>query len=142
MSPLLAFAGEFVRPDIDWHALAPELTLLAVGAIVTLIDVVFLERGKALSPTIAGLGLLVVLIPIITLAVDGTASTPRNAFTDTVNSSLSEVYVVDGYSLILKALFIVIAYLIVLMSSNYIACLLYTSPSPRDKRQSRMPSSA
>ena len=25
---------------------------------------------------------------------------------------------------------------------NYITCLLYTSPSPRDKRQSRMPSSA
>ena len=25
---------------------------------------------------------------------------------------------------------------------NYKPCLLYTSPSPRDKRQSRMPSSA
>ena len=25
---------------------------------------------------------------------------------------------------------------------GFIACLLYTSPSPRDKRQSRMPSSA
>ena len=25
---------------------------------------------------------------------------------------------------------------------NYKICLLYTSPSPRDKRQSRMPSSA
>ena len=25
---------------------------------------------------------------------------------------------------------------------RYISCLLYTSPSPRDKRQSRMPSSA
>ena len=25
---------------------------------------------------------------------------------------------------------------------NHITCLLYTSPSPRDKRQSRMPSSA
>ena len=25
---------------------------------------------------------------------------------------------------------------------NFITCLLYTSPSPRDKRQSRMPSSA
>ena len=25
---------------------------------------------------------------------------------------------------------------------DHIACLLYTSPSPRDKRQSRMPSSA
>ena len=27
-------------------------------------------------------------------------------------------------------------------SSGLMACLLYTSPSPRDKRQSRMPSSA
>ena len=27
-------------------------------------------------------------------------------------------------------------------SENTLSCLLYTSPSPRDKRQSRMPSSA
>ena len=27
-------------------------------------------------------------------------------------------------------------------SGNTLGCLLYTSPSPRDKRQSRMPSSA
>ena len=26
--------------------------------------------------------------------------------------------------------------------NNFVTCLLYTSPSPRDKRQSRMPSSA
>ena len=26
--------------------------------------------------------------------------------------------------------------------AGYLTCLLYTSPSPRDKRQSRMPSSA
>ena len=30
----------------------------------------------------------------------------------------------------------------VAFTTNYNACLLYTSPSPRDKRQSRMPSSA
>ena len=28
------------------------------------------------------------------------------------------------------------------ISANFRTCLLYTSPSPRDKRQSRMPSSA
>ena len=28
------------------------------------------------------------------------------------------------------------------LQTDYDACLLYTSPSPRDKRQSRMPSSA
>ena len=29
-----------------------------------------------------------------------------------------------------------------ILSVQNISCLLYTSPSPRDKRQSRMPSSA
>ena len=29
-----------------------------------------------------------------------------------------------------------------LLSARFFGCLLYTSPSPRDKRQSRMPSSA
>jgi len=123
LASLLAQAAEipdFVRPTIDWHALAPELTLLGVGALVTLVDVVYLERGKRISPTLAGIGLLAVLIPIITLAVDGTASSPRQAFTAD-NPIFSEVYVVDGYALILKALFIVIAYLVVLMSTNYIA---------------------
>ena len=28
------------------------------------------------------------------------------------------------------------------VAAQYLSCLLYTSPSPRDKRQSRMPSSA
>ena len=123
LASLLAQAAEipdFVRPTIDWHALAPELTLLGVGALVTLVDVVYLERGKRITPTLAGIGLLAVLIPIITLAVDGTASSPRQAFTAD-NPIFSEVYVVDGYALILKALFIVIAYLVVLMSTNYIA---------------------
>ena len=30
----------------------------------------------------------------------------------------------------------------VLLTPEKVTCLLYTSPSPRDKRQSRMPSSA
>ena len=117
LNPMLGFLqqADFARPDIDWHALAPELTLLAVGALVTLIDVVFLEKGRKISPTIASLGLLTVLIPIVTLAVDGVASNPRQAFAG------SDIYVVDGYSLILKALFILIGYMIVLMSTNYIA---------------------
>ena len=118
LSPIFGFlmqVADFVRPPIDWHALAPELTLLGVGALVTLIDVVLLEKGRKISPMIAGLGLLAVLIPIITLAVDGVASNPRQAFQG------SDIYVVDGYSLILKALFVLIGYMIVLMSTNYIS---------------------
>jgi len=111
----------FDRPDIDWHAAAPELVLLAVGATLTLIDAVFLERAKHLSASLAGFGLLLALIPIITLAVSGAASQPNAA--NGARFVLSDVdgYVVDGYSLILKALFIVIGYIVVLMSARYIS---------------------
>ena len=39
-------------------------------------------------------------------------------------------------------LHIILLLLIVIYTHNAYSCLLYTSPSPRDKRQSRMPSSA
>ena len=40
------------------------------------------------------------------------------------------------------ALLVVFSYLITKFLFNQITCLLYTSPSPRDQRGSRMPSSA
>ena len=36
----------------------------------------------------------------------------------------------------------ILVYILPFYASNYNLCLLYTSPSPRDKRQARMPSSA
>lgn len=101
---------EFIRPHIDWHAVAPELTLLAVGAILTLVDVIFLERGRAIVSSLAGLGLLAPMIPIITLAIDGT---DRSLF--------GGAYVVDDFALIMKAIFLGSGYLVVLLSINYIA---------------------
>ena len=48
--------SEFIRPALDWHALAPELTLLGVGAFLTLIDIFFAERARAITSALAGLG--------------------------------------------------------------------------------------
>ena len=109
LSSLPSIVG-FVRPDIDWHAVAPELTLLGVGAVVTLLDIVLLERGRAYTSALAGIGLLVALIPIVTLAAAGDT---REMFGD--------AFVVDDFALILKAMFIVVAYIVVLLSTNYIA---------------------
>ncbi len=109
LSALPSIVG-FVRPDIDWHAVAPELTLLGVGAVVTLLDIVLLERGRAYTSALAGIGLLVALIPIVTLAADGTT---REMF--------GGAFVVDDFALILKAMFIVVAYIVVLLSTNYVA---------------------
>lgn len=106
LSTVLAFE----RPPIDWHAVAPELTLLAVGALLTLVDVVLLERGRKLMPALAGLGVLATLVPILTLAVDGTN---REMF--------GGAFVVDEFALLMKALVLVSGYVVILISTNYIA---------------------
>ncbi len=105
--------AEFTRPDIDWAAISPELTLLGVGALLTLVDIVWLEKGRATTAALAGVGLLAVLVPIVALAIDGAASEPRVTF--------GGAYVVDGYSLVLKALFVITGYVVILLSTHYIA---------------------
>ena len=108
--------GGFQRPSIDWHAVAPELTLLAVGVILTLVDIIWLERAKTLAAPLASVGLLLTMVPVLTLAWDGT---DRTMFT---NSSVpGDVFVVDNYALILKAVFLLAGYVVVLLSSGYIA---------------------
>ncbi len=99
----------FVRPAIDWHAFAPELVLLAVGAILTLIDIVYNERARRIMPALAAVGLLATLIPVLTLAVDGA---DRVMF--------GGAFVVDDMALTLKALFLISGFVVVLLSVDYI----------------------
>jgi NADH-quinone oxidoreductase subunit N len=97
-------------PLIDWHALAPEIVLSAGGALLVLLDAIKLDRAKAYMPALANLTLLGTLIPIITLAVDGN---------DRVLFGGS--FVVDPMSLLLKSMFLVAAYVVILLSTNYVA---------------------
>ncbi len=106
----LAQEVDFVRPAIDWHAVAPELTLLAFGALVTVMDIVWLERGRRLTSSVASITLLVTMIPIITLALDGE---DRVMF--------GGAFVVDNYALVMKAMFLLAGYVVVLLSTNYVA---------------------
>ncbi len=110
MLALLAQEVDFVRPAIDWHAVAPELTLLAFGALVTVMDIVWLERGRRLTSSVASIALLVTMIPIVTLALDGE---DRVMF--------GGAFVVDNYALVMKAMFLVAGYVVVLLSTNYVA---------------------
>ncbi len=103
-------AAVFLRPPIDWHAAAPELTLLTFGALITLVDIIWLERGRRMTGPLAAIGLLATMIPIITLAVDGTDRTMFDG-----------AFVVDDYSLIMKAVFVLAGYVVVLLSTHYIA---------------------
>ncbi len=100
---------EFIRPPLDWHALAPELVLLVVGTIITLVDIIWDDKSKQVMPTLTGVGILAAVVPILTLAADGAD-----------RAMFDGAYVVDDFSLVLKALFLVTAYVVVLMSVDYI----------------------
>jgi NADH-quinone oxidoreductase subunit N len=100
----------FARPAIDWHALAPELVLVGVLCLVLVADLFLPEDRKAVLPSLAGLGLLGALVPVLTLAVDGADRTMFDG-----------AYAVDNFALVLKALFLVAGYVTVLQSTNYIA---------------------
>lgn len=163
MDAPLALVGQtaeipFYRPPIDWHAAAPELILLGFGALVTLIDIIGLERTRRFMPALTGIGFLLAMIPVLTLwdagstrfmfdravtddvgavIVEGAAIEDGVMVVDDAGRPLDEngavvtdgdavrdgigAYVVDRYALVLKGLFLLTGYVVVLLSSTYMA---------------------
>jgi NADH-quinone oxidoreductase subunit N len=112
MLQLLAAAANsgFKAPTLDYHAFAPEIVLTGVLVVVLLADLVIPEDRKVLVTNLAGIGVLGAMIPIITLALDGNDRT-----------MFGGAYVVDRYALVMKGLFIATGYIVLLMSTNYVA---------------------
>ena len=102
---------EFQRPDVDWHAFAPELVLVGAFVVALLVDAFTSEDSRWTGSTIAGLGMLGALVPIITLALHDEGA----------RSMFGGAYVVDDFALVMKALFLVAGYITILISTNYIA---------------------
>ena len=108
IASLLAQAGGWTAPDIDWHALAPEI-ILAVGInVVLLVDLWLDESKKWMQATLSGVVLLAAFVPVVTLALTG----------DAARSMFDGRYVVDNYSLIMKAFFLLTGYVVVLLSQT------------------------
>ena len=97
-------------PYFDYHALAPEIVLTAVALIVLVVDLVWREGARNIVPQIAGIGMLVALIPVLTLAADGET-----------RSMFDGAFVVDNYSLAFTGFFLVVGYVTLLLSYDYIA---------------------
>src|SRR6185295_9288361 len=109
LSSLLA-AGGFVSPKVDYHALAPEFVLGAGICLVLVVDLFVAESKKWILATLSGFVLLGALLPVVTLGVIGSD----------VRSMFDDRYVVDNFSLVLKALFLLSGYVVVLLSTNEI----------------------
>jgi NADH-quinone oxidoreductase subunit N len=100
----------FDAPHIDYHALAPEIIIAVTLCVVLVVDLFLDDERRWLLANLSGLGLLASFIPIVTLALED----------DRVRSMVGGAYVVDDFALVLKALFIVTGYVVILMSTNYV----------------------
>jgi NADH-quinone oxidoreductase subunit N len=98
-----------MTPYVDYHALAPELILTATAVAVLVADFVWKERARLAVTRLATVGVLASLVPVLTLAADGTD-----------RSMFGGAYVVDNYALALKAFFLVVTYVTLLVSVDYI----------------------
>jgi NADH-quinone oxidoreductase subunit N len=96
-----------VNPHVDFHALAPEIVLTATIVVVLIVDL--FTESRRLPAQLAGLGVLGSLVPVLTLAVDGTS-----------RSLFGGAFVVDPYSLVLTGFFLVAGYVSLLVSVDYI----------------------
>jgi NADH-quinone oxidoreductase subunit N len=112
LASLLAQAAQapFDKPTIDFHALAPEIVLVSLTALVLLFDLVKLEDARRLVPALTGLAMLASIIPLVSLALDGAD-----------RSMFGGAYVVDNVALVMKAMFLLTGYVVTLMASNYMA---------------------
>ncbi len=103
-------ANGFSAPRIDYHALAPEIVLAAGICAVLLTDLFVSEAKRWITASLAGFVLLGAFIPVVTLGSIG----------DDVRSLFDGRYVIDNFSLVLKALFLIAGYVVVLLSTNEI----------------------
>jgi NADH-quinone oxidoreductase subunit N len=95
--------------EIDYLAIAPELIVVATLLAVLTLDLFLGRPQKYWTATVAVAGTAMALLPLGVLALNG----------ETV-SMFDGSYVVDEFALVLKGLFLVAAYIVFLMSHNYI----------------------
>ena len=108
---MLAAAAELAtkNPALDWHALAPDIILVATIAAVLIADLLLPDRDAWQTSRIASIGVLAALVPVVTLAASGH---DRYLF--------GGAYAVDHYAIALKGFFLVATYVTILLSVDYI----------------------
>jgi NADH-quinone oxidoreductase subunit N len=104
-----AATAPFRVPNLDYHALAPEIIVAATLAVVLVADLFLSVDRKWLLSNVSGWGLLAAFIVVVELGARGHHA-----------SMVGGAYVVDDFALVFKGLFLVVGYIVLLMSTRYI----------------------
>jgi NADH-quinone oxidoreductase subunit N len=110
LQTLNILAAQWVAPTIDYFGLAPELVLAGGLCLVLMLDLFIDERKKWMLTAISSFTLLAAMVPVLMLALSETE----------VRTMFDGRYVVDNFSLVMKAVFLLAGYVVVLLSSSHI----------------------
>ena len=100
----------WTSPSVSYYAIAPELVLSAGIIAVILADLFLPERLKWVMSSIAGFTLLGAMLPLVIVGLNNQDSW----------SMFDGRYVVDNFSLVVKGLFLLSGYVVVLLSSAHV----------------------
>ena len=109
LSTLFAAAAAWSSPTIDYHALAPEIVLGGGIVLLLLLDLFVSDAKKWMLTPVASFTLLAAFIPVLTLSLSDSGA----------RSMFDGRYMVDDFSLVLKGLFLLAGYVVVLLSADH-----------------------
>jgi len=107
---LQIIAAQWVAPKIDYFALAPEIVVVVGLCAVLLLDLFIDQRKQWLLTIVSSFTLLAAMLPVLMLGLSETS----------VRSMFDGRYVVDDFSLVIKGLFLLAGYVVVLLSSSHV----------------------
>lgn len=97
-------------PTIDYHALAPEMVLGGGIVLLLLLDLFLADSRKWILTPVASFTLLGAFIPVLTLALNNSGT----------RAMFDGRYVIDDFSLVMKGMFLLAGYVVVLLAADHI----------------------
>jgi len=107
---LSAIANAWTTPVVDYHALAPEMILAGGIVLLLLLDLFISESKKWILTPVASFTALGAFIPVLTLALSDEGA----------RSMFDGRYMVDDFSLVLKGLFLLAGYVVILLTTDHL----------------------
>lgn len=107
---LSALAPAWTSPTIDYHALAPEIVLAGGIVLLVLLDLFLSDAKKWILTPLSSFIVLGAFIPVLTLALSDGG----------VRSLFDDRYMVDNFSLVMKGLFLLAGYVVVLLTADHL----------------------
>jgi NADH-quinone oxidoreductase subunit N len=107
---LSALAPAWTSPTIDYHALAPEMVLAGGIVLLVLLDLFVADAKKWILTPLASFIVLGAFIPVLTLALSDGG----------VRSLFDDRYMVDNFSLVMKGLFLLSGYVVILLTADHL----------------------